>query len=260
MPPKKSNSTKKATKKNAKKPSKIVDTKKSKDDIDELETFDDLDDLDDLDDINEIDDINDDEDDDDDDEEEEDDEEDENDGNDIDNINDDDDGDNQDNCAYDKVAKKRSMKDTVIDGHLYDDMEEEDDDDVEDEIIIDNKFVENNKRRTKPYLTKYEKTRILGDRVSQLTQGAKPMIKNVSKMNPNLVAQLELESQVIPIKIIRTMPDGTKELWGIDELKIKKEFIKYGYDGENLDIRKINRVQSMIQKGGNIRGLTDITK
>jgi len=59
-------------------------------------------------------------------------------------------------------------------------------------------------------ITKYEKTRILGVRATQLANGAKPMTE-IGKLHDVLkIAQKEYEEGVIPISIIRTFPSGQK--------------------------------------------------
>jgi DNA-directed RNA polymerase subunit K/omega len=69
-------------------------------------------------------------------------------------------------------------------------------------------------------MTIYERVRLLGERAKQLSLGAKPMIKNVDNMNPKDIAKLELENKVIPLIIIRTLPNGVKEKWKVSELEI----------------------------------------
>lgn len=137
-------------------------------------------------------------------------------------------------CVYKPLAKKRGLakKPDLDEEEVIDEEDEEDDD--EEEEVMDKKiiYLEGNERKSKPILTKYEKTRLLGTRVSQLTLGAKPMIKGVSKEDPSKIAQLELEAGLIPIYIIRPLPDGKKEKWSLNELKLKKEHIIYNFKGD----------------------------
>lgn len=101
-----------------------------------------------------------------------------------------------------------------------------DEDDIEDEFFFEEDaplidvFVTNDKRITKPTLTKYERVRVLSERAKQLSLNAKPMIKGVSNLDPKEIAQLELKMGVIPLIIIRTLPTGQKERWKVSELKI----------------------------------------
>ena len=69
-------------------------------------------------------------------------------------------------------------------------------------------------------MTIYERVRLLGERATQLSYGAKPMIKNVGNLDPKIIAKLELEAKLIPLIIIRTLPNGLKEKWRVSELEI----------------------------------------
>jgi DNA-directed RNA polymerase I, II, and III subunit RPABC2 len=111
----------------------------------------------------------------------------------------------KDKC-YQKFSKKSNV-DTDIDYDEYF---------IKDDEIIINKTG----RLTKPYLTKYEKVRILGDRARQLAQGAKPMIKNTTGLSHKEVALLELKSKVIPLIIERPIPNVGVEKWKLSELEI----------------------------------------
>ena len=60
---------------------------------------------------------------------------------------------------------------------------------------------------------------MLGQRARQLSLGAKSMIKNVENLDPKIVAKLELEKRVIPLIILRGLPNGTIEKWKVSELE-----------------------------------------
>ncbi|AYV76935.1 MAG: DNA-directed RNA polymerase subunit 6 [Barrevirus sp.] len=90
------------------------------------------------------------------------------------------------------------------------------DDDALEQIV---EVLEPDKRTTKPFLYKYERVRLLGDRAQQLTLGAKPMIKNVEGLTPKAIAELEIRENVIPLIVQRPLPNGKKERWFINELK-----------------------------------------
>merc|ERR1712056_10045 len=78
-----------------------------------------------------------------------------------------------------------------------------------------------NKRITTPYLTKYEKARILGTRALQISMGAPVMVEMVGETDPLEIAQKELRERKIPMIIRRFLPDGTFEDWKVSELKVK---------------------------------------
>jgi DNA-directed RNA polymerase subunit K/omega len=77
------------------------------------------------------------------------------------------------------------------------------------------------KHRSVPYLTQFEKTKILGFRTNQLSQGARPYIavpQHITDIRE--IARLELEARRLPIIVKRPMPDGTFEKWRLSDLLI----------------------------------------
>jgi DNA-directed RNA polymerase I, II, and III subunit RPABC2 len=75
--------------------------------------------------------------------------------------------------------------------------------------------------KTLPFLTKYEKTRILGIRTKQLNEGAKPYIDvNATIIDGYIIAELELEHKRLPFIIRRPIPNGGSELWKLQDLEI----------------------------------------
>jgi DNA-directed RNA polymerase I, II, and III subunit RPABC2 len=74
--------------------------------------------------------------------------------------------------------------------------------------------------KTIPILTKYEKSRILGERAKQINSGGKPFIE----VEPNiidgyLIALKELEEKKIPFIIKRPLPNGGCEYWRLKDLE-----------------------------------------
>ena len=83
------------------------------------------------------------------------------------------------------------------------------------DIIDDN-------HKTFPILSKYEKARIIGLRVSQLNKGS-PTFLDVSPNNyidKTLIAEQELNNKKIPFIIKRPIPNGNFEYWNIKDLEI----------------------------------------
>jgi DNA-directed RNA polymerase subunit K/omega len=75
--------------------------------------------------------------------------------------------------------------------------------------------------KTIPYLTKYEKARILGQRSKQIECGAKPFIKVPENIiDGYIIAELELQQKRIPFIIRRPLPGGGSEYWNIKDLEI----------------------------------------
>uniref|UniRef100_A0AC35TZI4 RPB6 homolog n=1 Tax=Rhabditophanes sp. KR3021 TaxID=114890 RepID=A0AC35TZI4_9BILA len=73
---------------------------------------------------------------------------------------------------------------------------------------------------TTPFMTKYERARILGTRALQIALGAPVMVELEGETDPLEIARKELKEQKIPIIIRRYLPDGSFEDWGVDELHI----------------------------------------
>ena len=75
--------------------------------------------------------------------------------------------------------------------------------------------------KTIPILSKYEKTKVLGQRAKQINTGSKPFI-NVEDtiIDGLLIAQEELYQKKIPFIIRRPMPSGGSEYWHLADLEI----------------------------------------
>jgi DNA-directed RNA polymerase subunit K len=77
--------------------------------------------------------------------------------------------------------------------------------------------------------TKYEKARILGSRALQISMGAPYLIKiskeklEEIKFNPLEIAKLEFDAGVIPINVIRPLPEIEKEKPKEDKKQEKEE-------------------------------------
>jgi DNA-directed RNA polymerase I, II, and III subunit RPABC2 len=75
--------------------------------------------------------------------------------------------------------------------------------------------------KTIPFLTKYEKARIIGIRAKQINSGAKPFIKVPENIiDGYLIAEMELKEKRVPFIIKRPIPGGTCEYWKIKDLEI----------------------------------------
>ena len=75
--------------------------------------------------------------------------------------------------------------------------------------------------QTIPFLTKYEKTRILGQRAKQIEMGAKPFVNVDEKIvDSYIIAELELRDKKIPFIIKRPLPSGGFEYWYVKDLEI----------------------------------------
>jgi len=75
--------------------------------------------------------------------------------------------------------------------------------------------------RTLPFLTKYEKSRILGERANQINSGAKPFIEvEQNVIDGYLIAMAELEQRKIPFIIKRPLCNGGCEYWKLKDLEL----------------------------------------
>ncbi len=75
--------------------------------------------------------------------------------------------------------------------------------------------------RTYPFLTNYEKTKIIGLRANQLSKGSVPFVsvpKHITDVRD--IARLELEQKRLPVIIKRPLPNGQFEYWRLADLLI----------------------------------------
>ena len=75
--------------------------------------------------------------------------------------------------------------------------------------------------KTIPFLTKYERTKILGLRTKQINNGSQIFVtvdKNI--IDGYNIALKELEEKRIPFIIQRPMPNGGSEYWKINDLEL----------------------------------------
>ncbi len=73
-------------------------------------------------------------------------------------------------------------------------------------------------RRTSPYLTKYERARIIGTRALQISMNAPVMVDTEGMIDPMEIAEKELNAKLVPFIIRRYLPDGSYEDWKVSEL------------------------------------------
>jgi DNA-directed RNA polymerase subunit K/omega len=119
----------------------------------------------------------------------------------------------------------------VFEGNFSDNSDEEDfqeeytNDVVSKELDI-NEFYKNyeeNKKKfkTSSVLSKYEKTRIISERVQQISNGGVPFISNPESY-PTLhdIALKELSMKKLPFIIKRTIHGNNYELWKLEDLRI----------------------------------------
>ena len=75
---------------------------------------------------------------------------------------------------------------------------------------------------TTPYLTKYERARVLGTRAMQISRNAPVFVElEPHETDPLVIARKELRERKVPFIIRRYLPDGTFEDWPISQLIIE---------------------------------------
>ncbi|KAM0745975.1 DNA-directed RNA polymerases I, II, and III subunit RPABC2-like protein [Meredithblackwellia eburnea MCA 4105] len=76
----------------------------------------------------------------------------------------------------------------------------------------------NEERVTTPYMTKYERARILGTRALQISMNAPVLVPLEGESDPLEIAMKELAAHKIPLIVRRFLPDGSFEDWTVSEL------------------------------------------
>lgn len=72
---------------------------------------------------------------------------------------------------------------------------------------------------TTPYITKYERARILGVRATQISMNSPVMIETNGLTDPLEIALEEYKQKKIPLIIRRQIPNGTYEDWKLTDFK-----------------------------------------
>ena len=72
-----------------------------------------------------------------------------------------------------------------------------------------------------PFITRYEKAKIIGERAKQLSAGALPFVEvDTNVIDEYLIATNEFTNKKIPFIIKRPMPNGGCEYWKMEDLEI----------------------------------------
>lgn len=118
------------------------------------------------------------------------------------------------------------FEDNFSDNSDEEDFQEEYTNDVVSKELDINEFYKNyeeNKKnfKTSPVLSKYEKTRIISERVQQISNGGVPFISNPeSYATLHDIALKELSMKKLPFIIKRTIHGNNYELWKLEDLRI----------------------------------------
>ena len=133
----------------------------------------------------------------------------------------DDEADSEDETYLQKF--KQSLKTNVISEHhpelIIQNFEEVD---VLCNIVKDqNGIIVDPLHQTLPFITKYEKAKVLGERAKQLNAGAEPFVEMGHEIvDGYLIALEEFEQKKIPMIIRRPLPNGGSEFWRLADLEV----------------------------------------
>lgn len=134
---------------------------------------------------------------------------------------DDDDGDEEDEDEYFRKFDENIKTDIISEYHP--EMLQHNYEEIEALTLITykNGLIDDPIHRTLPFLTKYERARVLGERAKQLNSGAKPFVSvDETVIDGYLIALKELEEKKIPFIIRRPLPNGASEYWKLKDLEI----------------------------------------
>jgi len=135
---------------------------------------------------------------------------------------DDDDDDEEDDAEYlqkfDESIRQQIVTDfhPELKTHNYDEIE------VLSRVVRDNNgTIIDPLHKTFPFITKYERARVLGERATQLNAGAKPFIEvEPDVIDGYVIALKEFEQKKIPFIVKRPLPNGAIEYWKLEDLEI----------------------------------------
>ena len=75
--------------------------------------------------------------------------------------------------------------------------------------------------RTMPFLSKYEYTRVIGQRAKQIDSGAQPFVDlDNDVIDGYTIARKELDQKKIPFILQRPLPGGGCEYWKLEDLEL----------------------------------------
>lgn len=81
-------------------------------------------------------------------------------------------------------------------------------------------IIDDENHKTFPILSKYEKTKLIGLRVTQINKGSVTYVDPISILDPSLIAERELKEKKIPFIIKRPLPNGKYEFWNVKDLEV----------------------------------------
>lgn len=120
---------------------------------------------------------------------------------------------------HDDAAVLSDFDDDISDIEEENSIHESDEENVS---TNDEKLEPNDALKTSPYMTKYEKAKIIGLRVNQINNNSPIMINvDTSRLSSFEIAERELMEKKIDFKIRRFLPFGKFEDWSVKDLIIR---------------------------------------
>jgi DNA-directed RNA polymerase I, II, and III subunit RPABC2 len=140
-----------------------------------------------------------------------------------DNDDDDDDDDDDNNNDRNHLQKfNETLKQNIITEH-HPELITQNYHEVEELCVVirnEDGTINDPRHRTVPFITKYEKAKILGERAKQINAGATPFVDvNQEIIDGYLIALAEFEQKKIPMIIRRPLPNGQSEYWKLEDLE-----------------------------------------
>jgi len=140
----------------------------------------------------------------------------------IDDEDEEDEEDEEEDEHYLQKFKENQKKDIIseyypeMQVHNYDEIE------IRSRVIRDkNGLIIDDLHKSLPFVTKYEKARILGERARQINAGAKPMIDvDENVIDGYLIALKEFQEKKIPFILKRPISGNHVEYWKLADLEI----------------------------------------
>lgn len=135
---------------------------------------------------------------------------------------DDDDDDDDENEQYLQKFDNEINKNYILDFHPECSIHNYDEISILTHIVKDNNnIIIDDLHKTLPFLTKYEKARVLGQRAKQIGSGAKAFVKVPENViDGYIIAEFELQQKRIPFIIRRPIPGGGSEYWNLRDLEL----------------------------------------
>lgn len=131
------------------------------------------------------------------------------------------DDEDEDEDYLQKMDKK--MKQTIVDTYHHE-LKIHNADEIDVACTVarnEDGFIVDPLHRTLPFVTVYEKSRILGERAKQIEAGAHPFVElEENIIDSYLIALREYQSKKIPFIIQRPLPNGVSEYWKLSDLEL----------------------------------------